>query len=265
MPTYNAGGAYDYSDTKLWGYSLTHVSGPGCGAAGDVPMVPTTGPLPSGDPNKITTAFSHTGEVAQAGYYSAQSNEPNTVTSEFTATPHSSMARFTYPATTQADFLIKLMASQNGDSGDSVKVIGNNEIQGSDTSGDFCGESNNDGQPQLYTLYFDIVFDHPFTASQVITNTGQSDPAAVALTFDTTQDPTVQAKVGISYVSAANAKLNWQTENPGWNFNSVRRKAQASWDHLLGKIPFQAGATPRRRSSTACSTRTSSSPTSPAT
>jgi predicted alpha-1,2-mannosidase len=242
MPTYNAGGAYDYSDNKLWGYSLTHVSGPGCGAAGDVPMVPTTGPLPSGDPNKITTAFSHTGEVAQAGYYSAQSNQPNTVTSEFTATTHSSMARFTYPPTTQADFLIKLMASQNGDSADSVKVIGNNEIQGSDTSGDFCGESNNDGQPQLYTLYFDIVFDHPFTASQVITNSGQTDPAAVALTFNTTQSPAIQAKVGISYVSAANAKLNWQTENPGWNFHSVRRQAQASWNHLLGKIQVSGGS-----------------------
>jgi predicted alpha-1,2-mannosidase len=242
VPTYNAGGGYDYSDTKLWGYSLTHVSGPGCGAGGDVPMVPTTGALPSGDPNQITTAFSHTNEVAQAGYYSAQSNQPNTVTSEFTATPHSSMARFTYPATTQADYLIKLMASQNGDFGDTVKVIGNNEIQGSDTSGNFCGETNNDGQSQEYTVYFDIVFDQPFTASQVITNSGQTDPAAVNLTFNTTQDPTVQAKVGISYVSAANAKLNWQTENPGWNFNAVRQQDQASWNKLLGKIQVSGGS-----------------------
>jgi predicted alpha-1,2-mannosidase len=243
MPTYNAGGAYDYSDTKLWGYSLTHVSGPGCGAAGDVPMVPSTGPLPStGDPNQITTPFSHTGEVAQAGYYSAQSNQPNTVTSEFTATPHSSMGRFTYPATSQADFLIKLMASQNGDYGDSAKVIGNNEIQGSDTSGYFCGEQNNDGQPQLYTIYFDIVFDHPFTASQVITNPGQSDPAAVALTFDTSQNQVIQAKVGISYVSAANAKLDWQTENPGWNFDAVRRHAQRTWNRLLGRIQVSGGS-----------------------
>jgi predicted alpha-1,2-mannosidase len=243
MPTYNAGGGYDYSDTKLWGYSLTHVSGPGCGAAGDVPMVPTTGALPTaGDPNAITTAFSHTGEVAQAGYYSAQSNQPNTVTSEFTATPHSSMGRFTYPSTNQADFLIKLMASQNGDSGDSAKVIGNDEIQGSDTSGDFCGEGNNDGQSQLYTVYFDIVFDHPFTASHVVTNAGQSDPAAVELTFDTSKNQVVQAKVGISYVSAANAKLDWQTENPGWHFNSVRRHAQRGWSKLLGKIQVSGGS-----------------------
>jgi predicted alpha-1,2-mannosidase len=242
LPTYNAGGGYDYSDNKLWGYSLTHVSGPGCGAAGDVPMVPTTGTLPSGDPNMITTSFSHSGEVAQAGYYSAQSNQPNTVTSEFTATPHSSMARFTYPATSQADFLIKLMASQNGDYGDSAQVIGNNEIKGSDTSGYFCGEVNNDGQPQLYTVYFDIVFDHPFTASKVITNSGQTDPAAVALTFDTTQNQVIQAKVGISYVSTGNAKLNWQTENPGWNFNSVRQQAQSSWNSLLDKIQVSGGS-----------------------
>ncbi len=242
MPTYNAGGGYDFSDTKLWGYSLTHVSGPGCGAAGDVPMVPLTGALPAGDPNAVTTGFSHTGEVAQAGYYSAQSNQPSTITSEFTATPHSSMGRFTYPATTQADFLIKLMASQNGDSGDTAKVVGNDEIQGSDTSGDFCGESNNDGQSQLYTVYFDIVFDHPFTASKVITNSGQTDPAAVALTFDTSKDQVVQAKVGISYVSAANARLDWQTENPGWHFDSVRRRAQRTWSKLLGKIQVSGGS-----------------------
>ena len=243
MPTYNAGGGYDYSDTKLWGYSLTHVSGPGCGAAGDVPMVPTTGAIPTtGDPNTITTAFSHTGEVAQAGYYSAQSNAPNTITSEFTATPHSSMARFTYPATSQADFLIKLMASQDGDYGDTAKVVGDNEVQGSDTSGYFCGETNNDGQSQLYTVYFDIVFDHPFTASHVMTNSGQSDPAAVALTFDTSKNQEIQAKVGISYVSVANAKLNWQTENPGWKFNSVRRHAQHTWNRLLGKVQVSGGS-----------------------
>src|SRR5947209_6912587 len=47
MPTYNAGGGYQYGDESLWGYSLTHVSGPGCGAAGDVPILPMTGALPS--------------------------------------------------------------------------------------------------------------------------------------------------------------------------------------------------------------------------
>src|SRR6204780_841215 len=109
-PDRSDGGGYNYGDTSLSGYSLTHVSGPGCGAAGDVPILPMTGALPSGtDPNNVTTTFSHTNEVAQAGYYSAQSNSPGTVTSDFTATTHSSMGVFTFPSTgADGGFDIKL-------------------------------------------------------------------------------------------------------------------------------------------------------------
>jgi predicted alpha-1,2-mannosidase len=236
------GGGYGYGDTELMGYSLTHLSGPGCGAAGDVPILPMTGALPSGNPNNDMTTFTNTGEVAQAGYYSAQSNMPNTITSQFTATPHSSMGRFTFPKTTASDFLIELQNSENGDTADSAQIVGNNEVMGSDTSGDFCGETSNAGQSQLYTVYFDIVFSQPFTASQVITESGQTDPAGVFLTFNTTSDPVIDAKVGISYVSTANAQLNWRTENPGWNFDAVKAAAQASWNHLLGKIKVSGGS-----------------------
>jgi predicted alpha-1,2-mannosidase len=218
------------------------VSGPGCGAAGAVPILPMPGSLPSGDPSQATTSFTNTGEVAQAGYYSAESNLPNTITSQFAETPHSSMGVFTFPKTTSADFLIKLMGSQNGDAASSATVVGNNEIMGSDTSGDFCGETNNDGQSQLYTVYFDIVFSQPFTASQVITQSGQTDPDAVFLTFDTSSNPVIDAKVGISYVSAANARLDWQTENPGWNFTGVKSAAHASWNSLLGRIKVSGGS-----------------------
>jgi len=243
MPDRNAGGGYSYTDTTLTGYSLTHVSGPGCGAAGDVPILPVTGALPAGtDPNDVTTPFSHTNEVAQAGYYSAQSNGSNAITSEFTATTHSSMGRFTFPSTTDAGFDIKLQDSQTTVTADSAQIVGDDEVSGSVTTGDFCGESDNDGQSQLYTVYFDIKFSEPFTSSQVITESGQTDPSAVYVSFDTTSNPVVEAKVGISYVSAANAQLNWQTDNPGWNFNAVTTAAQNSWDSLLGKIRVWGGS-----------------------
>jgi predicted alpha-1,2-mannosidase len=245
LPNRSAGGGYSYGDATLDGYSLTHVSGPGCGAAGDVPILPITGALPSGDPNNVTTPFSNTGEIAQAGYYSAQSNQPATITSEFTATPHSSMGQFSFPQTSQAGLLVKLMDSQNGDSADTAQVVGNNEVTGSVTSGNFCGETNNGGQPQQYTVYFDITFNHPFTTSKVITNAGQSRPAAVLLNFDATSTPVIDAKVGISYVSTANAKLNWQTENPGWDFGAVKSSTQQSWDSLLSKISVSGGTTSR--------------------
>ncbi|MEV0406923.1 GH92 family glycosyl hydrolase [Actinoallomurus sp. NPDC050550] len=234
MPHRNAGGGYNYGDEQLTGYSLTHVSGPGCGAAGDVPILPITGGLPSGDVNDATTSFTNAGEVAQAGYYAAQSNLPDTITSQFTETPHSAMGRFTFPSTDQAGFLVKLKDSQNGDSASGAQIVGNNEIKGSETSGGFCGDR------AQYTLYYDIVFDRPFTASKVITGS-DSNPDAVSVTFDATKNATVQAKVGISYVSADNANLNWRTENPGWNFDQVKRAAQASWNSLLGRINVSGG------------------------
>jgi predicted alpha-1,2-mannosidase len=236
MPDRNAGGGYSFGDSMLTGYSLTHLSGPGCGAAGDVPILPMTGALPSGDPSSATTEFTNTAEVAQAGYYSAESNLPATITSEFTATPHSSMGRFTFPKTTAADMLIKLMDAQNTVTATSAQVIGTNEIAGSETSGGFCGDST------PYTVYFDIVFDQPFTASQVVTESGQTNPDSVFLTFDTSSVQTLQAKVGISYVSTANAKLDWQTENSGWDFSTVKSAAQSSWNKLLGRIAVSGGA-----------------------
>jgi predicted alpha-1,2-mannosidase len=242
MPSRSAGGGYSFGDTSTTGYSLTHISGPGCGAAEDVPMLPITGALPAGDPNGVMTAFTNTGEVAQAGYYSAQTNQPNTITSEFTATAHSAMGRFTYPAGTQAGFLIKLHDSQNGEFAASTAQIPNStEVSGSETSGHFCGEVMNDGQRQEYTVHFDITFDHPFSSSKVI-NRADGTPTAVYLTFDTTSTTVVQAKLGISYVSDDNARLNWQTENSGWDFGGVKSAAQDAWNKVLGRIQVSGGS-----------------------
>jgi predicted alpha-1,2-mannosidase len=242
MPNRSAGGGYSFGDTSITGYSLTHISGPGCGAAEDVPMLPMTGALPSGDPNALTTSFSNDNEIAQAGYYSAQSNQPDTITSEFTATAHTSMGRFTYPAGSQAGFLIKLHDSQNGEYAPSTAtVVNDHEITGSETSGHFCGEGVNDGQRQEYTVHFDIVFDHPFAATPQIVNGSDSTPSAVFASFDTSSSQTIEAKVATSYVSDANAQLDVQTENPGWDFAAVKTAAQQQWNDLLGEIQISGG------------------------
>ena len=237
------GGGYEYNDSMLRGFSLTHISGPGCSAFGDIPILPMTGTLPAGDPSSHTEAFTHAGEAGSAGYYTVQSGSPS-ITTELTSTLHSAMGRFTYPATTSADVLIKLIDSEAGSSASSATIIGNNEVQGSTTSGHFCGASD------VYTVYFDITFDHPFTSSLIVPGApstgsvpgaGVPGPGSVFLTFDTSTDQVLQAKVGISFVSAANAKLNVQTDNPGWDFDTVRSDAHAAWNDVLGRIQVGGG------------------------
>jgi predicted alpha-1,2-mannosidase len=242
MPGRVDGGGYTFTDKKLLGYSLTHISGPGCKAAGDIPVLPMTGKLPAGDPTNVTTAFSHSGEVAQAGYYSARSNGSATITSQFSATAHAAIGNFSFPKTKSAGLLIKLRGSQAGSFATDAVTIGPDEVQGSVTSGDFCNELSRKVGPQKYTLYFDITFDRPFTAHKIITKKGQADPDAVFLTFNTSSDQTVGAKVGISYVNSSDAEANWATEIPGWDVQTVRTAAQAQWNALLGEISVAGGS-----------------------
>src|SRR5436305_4896152 len=97
-PSRPLGGGYSFNATQFRGFSLTHMAGPGCGAMQDIPILPMTGAMPS-DPSTHMEPFTHTGEVAQAGYYALMSGPGSAVKSELTATTRSAMARWTFPAT----------------------------------------------------------------------------------------------------------------------------------------------------------------------
>ena len=113
LPNRPDGGGYEYNDSPLIGYSLTHISGPGCGAYGDVPILPTVGAI---RPHRSATdAFSHASETAQAGYYADTLG--NGVTVKLTDATRAGMARFTFPATTQANLLFKLSGSADRSTG----------------------------------------------------------------------------------------------------------------------------------------------------
>jgi predicted alpha-1,2-mannosidase len=253
------GGGYEYNDSSITGFSLTHLSGPGCGADGDIPILPTVGAVNTG----ATDSFSHANESANAGYYSVKTD--NGVHTELTATTRSGMAKFTFPATTQANLVFKLNGSQNGDSATSWQVVNNSEVSGSVTSGHFCGAGF------TYTAYFDIVFDHPFAkngtaaatatpkatvdkmhgavpaARTVAPNAAAAGPNSGYVTFDTTASQVVQAKVGLSYVSVANAQANRTAENSGWDFGAVQQSTHNAWNSMLGRIQIGGGTTAQQQ------------------
>lgn len=54
----DARGSYRYKDSAIRGFSLTHLSGPGCPVFGDVPIMPFVGAPPS-DPDAYAAKFSH--------------------------------------------------------------------------------------------------------------------------------------------------------------------------------------------------------------
>jgi predicted alpha-1,2-mannosidase len=217
-----AGGGYAYTDSSITGFSLTHLSGAGCAAAGDVPILPTTGAIDGG----AAAGFSHSAESARAGAYTV--DLANGVRTELTATTRSGMARFTFPATGQANLLFKLGNGATLTTEPTFTAVSSTEVSGSVKAGNFCNSA------YRYTLYFDLVFDRPFSRTTAFTG-------GTAVTFDTSSNPVVQAKVGVSFVSVANAAGNHTAENPGWDFAATRQATHDAWNALLGRIAVTGG------------------------
>jgi predicted alpha-1,2-mannosidase len=266
-PTRPDGGGYDYADSKILGFSLTHLSGPGCAAEGDIPILPTTA-TPS---LSSTETFSHATESASAGYYKVTLG--NGVSTALTATTRTAMAQFSYPSSS-AHLLFKLDDSEQKVTSTSFQVVSSTEVAGSISSGYFCRSSN------TYKVYFDIQFNQDITGSHKLSASALSHgratglgpgnvsrsvpeppdhpayhgrpprgrrtrapaatgPAGEYLTFNSS---TLLAKVGLSFVSAANARANVAAENPGWDFDSTLSATQTAWNSLLSKITISGGS-----------------------
>ena len=227
------GGGYAYGDSAITGFSLTHLGGPGCRAAGDIPVLPVTGAaaLATAAPT-ATDSFSHAGEAASAGYYRVAL--ANGVTTQLTATTRTGLADFSFPARAQAALILRLAGSQRQVLATSFTVVSHTEIEGWATSGNFCGAGNK------YTIHFDMQFSRPFTGVASYGRVG-AGPATVALSFGTGAGRLL-AKAGISYVSVANARLNLAAEDRGWSFTATRDRASAAWNALLGRVRIGGGS-----------------------
>ncbi|HEY4464214.1 MAG TPA: GH92 family glycosyl hydrolase, partial [Streptosporangiaceae bacterium] len=192
-PTGADGGGYYDGDSQLKGFSLTHISGPGCGAFGDFPILPTAGAVPD-NPYTTTDTLSHTGEQASPGYYAASLGSP-AIQAKLTATTRTGLADFTFPSGSQGNVLFKVDGSQNGDVNQSVQFVGNDAIAGQLKSGPWPGQTRGRGpagkhagpssgsgsgasgsgggqatsghfcgSPDTYPVYFAARFNRPFTS-----------------------------------------------------------------------------------------------------
>ncbi len=269
-----APGGYSYNATRIRGFSLTHMSGTGCaGGSGDIPFMPYPGTVtssPTADNTDSTYAsnFSHANETANAGYYRVGLDSGVNV--ELTATARTGSGRFTYPAGRPATMLVRTAHSEVGSSAAQTRIdVANRTISGSVTSGNFCGYINQVGRRSYYTLHFVAVFDQGFTSTGgwqdstltpgATTSSGGTTygtngwpPArrgsGAYVTFDTSQTTSVRVRVGISYVSQANALANLNAENPaGTPFDTVRQQAKDAWNTALRRMEISGGTPAQQR------------------
>jgi predicted alpha-1,2-mannosidase len=242
-PSRNAGGGYEYSDHQIAGFSLTHLSGPGCSVFGDFGILPATGDIPA-DPTSAMQPFSHASEASAPGWYAVSLGQP-AIRTELSVTTRTGIGRFTFPPTSQANLLFNAASNQVGVTASHVRVDGPNELSGSASSGFFCG------MPDRYTAYFVARFDRPFRqygtwqGSRTALGSAVSDGTQTGawVTFDTTHNRSVTVKIGLSFVSLAGARANLDAEGRSWDVIAVRNRATERWGAMLRRVAI-AGGTP---------------------
>ncbi|MFL5781037.1 MAG: GH92 family glycosyl hydrolase [Thermoleophilaceae bacterium] len=275
------GGGYTYSDSRIKGFSLRHMSGPGCAAYQDFPITPTTAPIASSPAKPLTTdlddayvaRFSHATERGAPGYYGVRLAQPGggAIGAQLTATTRTGAVRFEFPRSRSASVLINASGSAMGASDATVRIDpARREISGSVTSGQFCYQRNS------YRLHFVARFDRPFAAYgtwrgplvlqpgarasgdsiggppfvyQPIPGgpSGAKDGGLTAqtgayATFDARARREVGVRVGISSVSVAGARANLRRESDGRGFAVLRARARRAWSAMLGRLDARGGS-----------------------
>jgi predicted alpha-1,2-mannosidase len=239
---------YNYDNDRINGFGLVHSSGVGCGATCEIPFIPCTGGLtksPVSETNSYGSTYYHTNEIATPGYYSVKLSTWN-IDFETTVKARSGIAHLHFPVTSEANVILNPNANSHAVWDGSILIDEKNQmVTGWVKSGEFCQSTNND-----YTIYFATCFDRPFKAFGTWQNDLKTDGATSAqgrgmaayVTFDCSAVSLISMKVGISFVSVENAKLNLATEIPDWNFSAVKRSANIDWNNRLNHIQVHGGS-----------------------
>ena len=253
--TYKYCAGYQYDDSEIVGFSHTHFSGTGHSDLGDFLVMPTVGPLQlepgtKGDPKSgFRSAFSHANETAEAGYYKVLLEDDN-ILAEMTAPTRVGMHQYTFPKSDSSHIILDLMHGIY-DYADKnvwtfVRVESDRRI---------VGYRQTNGWARTRTVYFAMEFSKPFTSYGFKEN-GKQDYRGFWRKFDqsknfpemagkqirayfdfaTKKDEKIQVKFALSPVSTNGAISNLRSETPDWDFDRVKREAQASWNKELSKI-----------------------------
>ena len=239
---------YDVRDKSIEGFANFHEF-----QVGGVVLAPMVGELQTipGD-----TAFTQKGyrsrfdkkdEYTTAGYYSVWLKDFG-VKAELTATKRVGFHRYTFPKSTESHIIFDI-GNRQGESGQvkdaKVEFTADGRIEGYVITLPEYVKKYQKGSE--VAMYFSAEFNKKPAAYGAFNgsdrNAGAKEAsgrgAGLYFTFNTKANESITVKVGLSYTSIANARLNFQTEATGLNFDKAHKNALRTWDNYLGRIQVE--------------------------
>ena len=226
---------YHYSDSYIYGFSHTHLSGTGVSDYGDILLMPSNKVIfNNGSDGKegYKAHFSHENEIAEPGFYKVALDRIN-VDVELTVSKRSGMHKYQY-ASSENQFLILDLAHRD--------LLLDHKIHQIDAYS-LSGYRHSKAWAENQQLYYYIQFSHPIkTISYELSDKAigaknyKFESKKAAIEFDNPTNTPVLVKIGISAVNETGAKQNLNEEISDFDFEKLKNEAQNEWNSKLNKI-----------------------------
>ncbi len=230
---------YHYSDSIVYGFSHTHLSGTGVSDYGDILFMPLTGTphTENGYPDQVdagyASRFSHDREQAEPGYYQVFLDDYG-IQVELTASERGGMHRYDFGQQRSGSVVVDL---RHRDLLQDWKLeLFPDRVEGYRISKAWAEEQH---------VYFSASFSQ-ISSSSIDIKDENGAVVGYLLNFEDLEGP-LEIRVGISAVDVEGARKNREAELRSKSFKTVRKNAEAAWREYLGKIEIAGGTEAQRR------------------
>ena len=190
--------------------------------------------------------FSHQSEEARPYYYSVYLADHD-IKAEIAPTERAAIMRFTFPESDESGVVIDAF-----DRGSYIRVMHDKRTVAGYTT------RNSGGVPDNFKNWFIVRFDRKIRDFQIYDGTkpveGEQlvgEHALVRVGFETRRGEQVTVRAASSFISQMQAVQNLEELGKD-DFETVKAKAQARWDEVLGRIEVEGGTTDQYRTFYSC-------------
>ncbi|WP_438964862.1 GH92 family glycosyl hydrolase [Flavobacterium sp.] len=222
-------GGYHYSDNVIYGFSHTHLNGTGVSDYGDIMLMPTMGE-PSFDNKIYASSFSHDNEKASAGFYSVKLDKHN-IDVRLTASTRVGFHEYTFNKAGAVNIILDLNHRDKLLEG-TMRIIDDKTIEVLRRSEAWATNQY---------VYARIEFNVPMKFTKVKSNSDtrgdfySGTELKAHFSKMVKKGEKILVKVSLSPTNYSGALLN-SSEIKHWDFEKVKKEAEALWNKELSKI-----------------------------